>query len=183
MARSNAYEVRWTVALLDLQPTDHVLEIGFGPGIGIQHAVAQATAGVVAGVDYSPAMVRMARHRNVAAIRARRVVLTHGNVGALPYPDAAFDKAFTIHCIYFWADPRACLAEVRRVLRPSGRLAVTIMPKDRWPPSRTAPPDLFTLYTPDEVARLLSLAGFRDVRVEHPPEPDQFPGASIIGVN
>src|SRR5918912_4523071 len=100
MARSNAYEVRWTVALLDLQPTDHVLEIGFGPGIGIQHAVAQATAGVVAGVDYSPAMVRMARHRNVAAIRARRGVPTQGNFVALPLPDGAFGKAFTIHCIY-----------------------------------------------------------------------------------
>ena len=182
MVRGNAYEVRWTVALLDLQPADHILEIGFGPGIGIQQAAAQATAGIVMGIDYSITMVHTARRRNAAAIRAGRVVLTHGNVAALPYPDAAFDKAFTIHCIYFWADPQACLTEVRRVLKPSGRVAVTIMPKDRWPPSRTAPPDLFTLYTPDEVARLLSLAGFRDVRVEHSPEPDQFPGASIIGV-
>ena len=182
MARGNAYEVRWTVALLDLQPSDHVLEIGFGPGIGIQQAAALATAGTVMGIDYSITMVRGARRRNAAAIRAGRVVLTHGDVAALPYPDAAFDKAFTIHCIYFWADPRACLAEVRRVLKPGGRLAVTIMPKDQWPAQRTPPPDLFTLYTPDEVARLFSMAGFRGVRVEHSPEPDQFPGACIAGV-
>jgi ubiquinone/menaquinone biosynthesis C-methylase UbiE len=124
----------------------------------------------------------MARHRNVAAIRARRVVLTHGNVVALPYPDAAFGKAFTIHCIYFWAHPQACLREVRRVLKPGGRLAVTIMPKDQWSPQRTPPPDLFTLYTGSEVTQLLAKAGFRDVRMESSPESDQFPGACIIGL-
>jgi ubiquinone/menaquinone biosynthesis C-methylase UbiE len=182
MARGNAYEAHWTVTLLDLQPADHVLEIGFGPGIGLQQAAEQTTAGVVAGVDYSLTMVRMARRRNAAAIRAGRMVLTHGDIAALPYPDAAFDKAFTIHCIYFWADPGVCLSEVRRVLKTGSRLAVTIMPKDQWPPQRTPPPDLFTLYTVDDVVRLLSTAGFRDVRVECSPQPDQFPGASIVGV-
>jgi len=55
------------------------------------------------------------------------------------------------------------------------------MPKDKWPPERTPPPDVFTLYGTDEVAQLLSEAGYRDVRVEPYPRPDEFPGACVLG--
>jgi hypothetical protein len=67
-------------------------------------------------------------------------------------------------------------------LKPGGLLAVTSMPKGVWPKERTPPPDLFTLYSSDEVAQLLSEAGFREVRVELYPRPDEFPGACVLGV-
>ncbi|MDE3091598.1 MAG: SAM-dependent methyltransferase, partial [Chloroflexota bacterium] len=50
----------WVVGLLDLTPTDHVLEIGFGPGVGIQRVAAIANAGFVAGVDSSEVMLQAA---------------------------------------------------------------------------------------------------------------------------
>ena len=182
MARGNAYEARWTVSLLDIQPGDHILEVGFGPGLAVQLAAQKAVKGLVAGIDYSETMVRAARQRNVDAIKADRVDLQLGDVSSLPYPNQSFDKAYAIHCIYFWARPLEVLKELRRVLQPSGLLAVTIQPKDQWPPERTPPPDIFALYDGAEVALLFSDAGLRDVRVEQSPEPDKFPGVCVLGV-
>jgi ubiquinone/menaquinone biosynthesis C-methylase UbiE len=182
MARGNEHEARWTVLLLNIQPDQHILEIGFGPGVAIQYAAQKAVHGLVAGVDYSETMVQVARKRNAAGIRAGHVDLKHGEVLSLPYPDASFDSAFTIHCIYFWAKPLDGLQELRRILKPGGLLAVTIVPKDKWPEERTPPPDLFTLYSDGEVVQLLSEAGFREVRVELYPRPDEFPGACVLGV-
>jgi ubiquinone/menaquinone biosynthesis C-methylase UbiE len=183
MAHGNQPEARWTIDLLNIQPDTRVLEIGFGPGVAIEYAAEQAAQGHVSGIDYSETMVQVARKRNAAAIRNGLVDLTHGDVRSLPYGDESFDRVFTIHCIYFWAEPTACLHEIRRVLRANGLLAITILPIDKWPPKRRTPStDVFKLYRAGEVARLVADAGFRDARVEDYPQPDTFPGACILAV-
>src|SRR6266498_4281155 len=85
MARGNELEAHWTVDLLNIQPDMRVLEIGFGPGVAIQYAAQQAVQGYVSGIDYSKAMVQLARKRNVAAIKSGRVDLRQGDVSSLPY--------------------------------------------------------------------------------------------------
>jgi SAM-dependent methyltransferase len=179
MVRMNEPAARWTVSLLDLQPESHVLEVGFGPGVAIQYASEKASEGFVAGIDYSETMVQTARKRNAAAIRAGRVDLKHGDVSDLPYPDESFDKAFAIHSILFWPKPVDCLKELRRVLKPNGLLAITIVPKGRRP---DLPPELGTVYDSDEVAAMLSDAGFRDVRVETSSEQVKFRPDCVLGV-
>jgi ubiquinone/menaquinone biosynthesis C-methylase UbiE len=54
------------------------------------------------------------------------VELRHGDAMALPYPDESFDAVCAIETLYFWPDPVQGLREARRVLRPGGRLAVTL---------------------------------------------------------
>lgn len=182
MARRNEVEARWTVDLLNLEPAMHVLEIGFGPGVGIQYAAEQVTQGHVAGMDYSKTMVQVASKRNAAAIAQGLVELTHGDVSALAYADETFDRVFTIHCVYFWAKPSACLRQIRRVLRTNGVLAITIMPKDKWPARRTPSPELFTLYAGSDVAQLATDAGFRNAQVVASPHPERFPGVAVLAV-
>jgi ubiquinone/menaquinone biosynthesis C-methylase UbiE len=181
MARGNEPEARWTIDLLNIQPHTRVLEIGFGPGVAIQYAAERAPQGHVSGIDYSKTMVQIARKRNASAIGTGLVDLTYGDVRSLPYEDAAFDRAVTIHCIYFWAEPITCLREVRRVLRMNGVLAITIQPKDKWI-WRRPPADVFMLYSSSEVAQLVADAGFRNERVEVYPQPDTFPGECILAV-
>ena len=180
MARGNESAARWTVSLLNLQPNSHALEIGFGPGVAIQYAATTIVKGLVAGIDASETMVQVARKRNVAAIASGNVNLQLGEVSSLPYEDESFDRAFTIHCIYFWENPIAAVKELRRILKKGGLLAITILPKDKW--NRPAPPDLFTLYYSSEIVQLLSTAGFQDVRVETFPQLDRFPGECVLGV-
>ena len=68
--RSNRQRNRWAVSLLDVQPSDRVLEIGFGPGVAIAELASRATRGQVYGIDHSTVMVGQASRRNAAAIRA-----------------------------------------------------------------------------------------------------------------
>ena len=179
MVRMKDAAARWTVSLLDLLPESHVLEVSFGPGVAIQYGSEKASEGFVAGIDYSETMVQTARKRNAAAIRAGRVELKHGDVSDLPYPDEFFEKAFAIHSIMFWPKPVDCLQELRRVLKPNGLLAITIVPKGRRP---DLPTDLGTIYDSNEVAAMLSEAGFQDVRVEVFSEPVKFRPDCVLGV-
>src|ERR1700750_2396976 len=66
----------WAVCALQLQPTDNVLEIGFGPGNAI--AEAAKTARFVAGIDHSEVMLRQASQLNARAIHEGRVELKRG---------------------------------------------------------------------------------------------------------
>ncbi len=182
MARGNEYDARWTVSLLGIQPESRVLEIGFGPGVSTHYAAEKAPKGFVAGIDHSETMVQAARRRNAAAIKAGRIDLKQGDVASLPYADESFDKAFSIHSIYFWAKPVECLQELRRVLKPGGLLAITIQPKDKWTELQRRESRLRTLYFSTDLAAMFSDAGFRDVRVEVCPEQDKFPGECVLGV-
>jgi ubiquinone/menaquinone biosynthesis C-methylase UbiE len=180
MARHNEREARWTVDLLAIDPDARVLEIGFGPGVAIQYAAERATRGHVSGIDRSEAMFKMARKRNAPELANGSVDLAKADVQSLPYPDDSFDRAFAIHCIYFWREPAACLREIRRVLRPDGIVAITIRPVHQWQ-RRKPPADVFHLYSGEEVAKLLSKSGFRRPHVEPYPQREK-PGECILAV-
>jgi ubiquinone/menaquinone biosynthesis C-methylase UbiE len=182
MAEGNVYDAEWTVSLLDIRPEDHILEIGFGPGVSTHFAAEKTTKGFVAGIDHSDTMVQAARKRNSETIRAGRMELRQGDVASLPYPDESFDKTFSLHSIYFWDKPIECLQELRRVLKPSGLLAITIQPKDKWNEFQQRESSLRTLYFSTDLVAMFDAAGFREVRVEVCPEPDQFSGECVLGI-
>ncbi len=159
MAWENRERNTWVIELLDVQPADSILEIGFGPGWAIQQAARLATKGLVAGADVSKAMVQQAGQRNAAMIRAGRVELKQGSAAALPYGDAAFDKVFAVNSFQIWPEPLAGLKEIRRVLKPGGRVVITLQPVwDKTP--------AFAQKVGDEVVAQLNRAGFNQVRLE-----------------
>jgi ubiquinone/menaquinone biosynthesis C-methylase UbiE len=133
MARTNADFGTWISNLLEVAPNDCVLEVGFGPGVIIQCLSELATAGHVAGVDSSREMVEQARARNVAAIRSGRVDLRHGSVESLPFDDNRFDKALAINSMQVWPDAVVGLREMRRVMKPGGRIAIGFTRHSRMP--------------------------------------------------
>ncbi|MEJ2089935.1 MAG: class I SAM-dependent methyltransferase, partial [Gammaproteobacteria bacterium] len=116
MARreSNLERNRWTVELLDLQPTDHVLELGPGPGVTLGLLLDRVSAGRVVGVDHSAAMLKQARARNREAVEAGRLVLVEGSFTALPDLDGPFDKILAVNSLQFDAANTAALV-LRRV--------------------------------------------------------------------
>lgn len=124
MARMNAGFGAWTVELLEIEPHDRVLEVGFGPGVVIHRLSEVATAEHIAGVDPSQEMVEQAGARNRVAIRSGRVELLLGSVDDLPFSDASFDRVLSINSMQMWPDALAGLREIRRVIRPAGRIAL-----------------------------------------------------------
>jgi len=131
MALENRERIYWAISLLDVRPNDHVLEIGFGPGVGVERLAAQAKEGLVAGVDISDVMVRQASRRNAAAVKSGRVELQEGVAEKLSYDDQRFDKVLAINSLHHWTDVRAGLREVYRVLKPDGRVAIVEQPPSK----------------------------------------------------
>jgi ubiquinone/menaquinone biosynthesis C-methylase UbiE len=133
MGRNNA---AWGIAvsdLLQIVPTDRVLEVGFGSGVVIEHLAKLAGAGLVAGVDPSSEMLAQARSRNKSAIRGGGVDLRCGSVEQLPFDDNSFDKAVAINSMQVWPDAVAGLREIRRVLKPGGLIALGFTPYSGQP--------------------------------------------------
>jgi SAM-dependent methyltransferase len=133
MLRQHAPETEWSVGLLQLQPTDRILEIGFGAGRGLALALAQAHQGRITGVDLSPAMIRAAAWRNRTAIERGQLLLVRGDVATLPFGEQCFDKLFSIHTFYFWPDLRAVCTRLIAILAHSGRLVSTFATARKLP--------------------------------------------------
>ena len=117
MRRHNRPDNVWTLSLLAIGDGERALEVGFGPGDAIRLAAEAAPSCRIAGVDHSATMLAAARQLNRVFIEQGRVRLSLGSVDALPFADDAFDKVFSINCIYFWRDPALGLGELRRVVR------------------------------------------------------------------
>jgi ubiquinone/menaquinone biosynthesis C-methylase UbiE len=133
MARMNEACGVWVIELFEVGPTDRVLEVGFGPGVVIQHLSKSASAGYVAGIDQSREMVEQARARNAIAVQNGRVDLRHGSVESLPFDNDSFDKALAINSMQVWRDAISGLREMRRVMKSGGRIALGFTPYSGQP--------------------------------------------------
>jgi len=160
---SNRQRNRWAASLLGVQPTDQVLEIGFGPGIAIA-ALARAGAGHVYGIDHSAVMLRQASRRNAAAIRAGRVTLVNAPVDQIPPAfDGPFDAILAVNSLAFWPAPAERLADLRRRLAPGGRVAIVSQPRCHAATAGTS------RGAADEIENLLRSVGFTQMSAETLP--------------
>jgi SAM-dependent methyltransferase len=157
---SNRRRNLWVVSLLDVQPTDRVLEIGFGPGLAVEALGRLASRGQVLGIDHSGVMVRRARRRNAPAVRAGRVDLRLGSVEALPDFGGPVDKVLAVNSMGFWHDPVARLREVGSILRTGGVLAIASQPRCPGATSETS------AQAARDIDAALRSAGFRGTHVE-----------------
>jgi SAM-dependent methyltransferase len=159
---SNRQRNRWVVSLLDPQPGDRVLEIGFGPGLAIAELSRRVGAsGHVYGIDHSDVMLRQAARRNAAAIQAGQVTLTRDTVERLPPAiDGPFDAILAVNSFGFWTVPAERLEDLRRRLAPGGRIAIASQPRCPGATRNTS------LDAANNITELLQAAGFTQTRTE-----------------
>lgn len=181
MVRQHRPETVWTISLLDLKPTDQVLEPGFGAGRAIELVAAQATSGHVSGIDHSQVMVRAASRRNARAINVGRVTLYHGDLTTLPFADNQFDKIFTIQTLYFWSDPPRILAEIFRVLKPGARLVVTLS-TGKIDTTETTGLEHYQLLLEEQIIPCMKQLGFTLASIQQGPASRQFKTTAVVGM-
>ena len=108
---------------LQLQPTDRVLEVGCGCGVIMQTLLGRAAE--FTGDD--PAASVLDKARSVLP----DVRFEVGSAAALPFPDGAFDKAFSYQVFHYLGSfdtARAGILEMKRVVRPGGRILIGHVP-------------------------------------------------------
>ena len=125
MVRQHAPETAWSIDLLDIQPTNRVLEIGCGAGQGLAFALKHRLFKPIIGVDLSATMLRSATRRNQTAVGNGHLALVRADLAALPFHNQHFDNIVSIHTFYFWLDPRTIVEQIVGLLASGGRCITT----------------------------------------------------------
>jgi trans-aconitate methyltransferase len=140
MAVKNRGRSNWTVTKLNSQPTDYILEIGYGPGVTFKQLAKRLTTGFIGGIDHSKEMFGQATRRNMAYIQKEKARLECGTVTELTYPKNYFDIIFGSNVHFFWTNPVDEFQRLYDYLKPQGRLVMVFQP--RWAKSETQVRDI-----------------------------------------
>jgi SAM-dependent methyltransferase len=170
-----------------VQLRDRVLDIGCGTGQTTRQAARTAQAGSALGVDISAPAIERAREL-ARAEGLRNVAFEHANAQVHRFPHERFDLAISRFGTMFFDDPGAAFANIRRALRPAGRLVMMVWQaheRNEWDviirqslgaaeepvaiPS--GGPDPFSLADPPAVKQILQAAGFVGVAFTDVHEP------------
>ncbi len=156
------------VELLQIDPHDVVLEVGFGNGYMLNKIAPKLSNGRIHGIDHSQVMLRQASKRNKRYIQNGVMELQQGDLSQLPFPKNYFNKVVSNNTIYFWRNPLDEAKELLRVLKPGGLLLIGFRTKEQLSESGLAQvSEVFQHYDPDELEQLLQEAGFETLGLEH----------------
>jgi ubiquinone/menaquinone biosynthesis C-methylase UbiE len=173
---SNRDRNAWAVSLLNIQPSDNVLEIGCGPGLAIARMSELISSGQIVGIDHSEVMLEQARKRNAYSINRGRVELLLASVSDLPPLGLLFDKILSVNSIQYWGDSTAVLRILRRLMNPWGQIAIALQPRFQEATNED------TQGAGREMVERLKEAGFSQVRLEiKPMKPISV--ACAVGIN
>jgi SAM-dependent methyltransferase len=178
----------------ELAPTrgDTVLELAAGQGdVGFEIAPVLGESGRLISSDFSPAMTEIARRRS-AELRLTNVEHRTLDAEGIELADDSVDGVLCRWGYMLMPDPRAALAETRRVLRSGGRLAFSVWSsgdRNPWisiagrillahghmPSPEPGEPGMFVLADEELLRRLVESAGFANVRMEDVPVRNHYP--------
>jgi SAM-dependent methyltransferase len=172
------YQRQRTLDALVPAPGECVLDVGCGPGL-LTRGLADAVGpdGAVLGLDLSPSMLALA-HERCAGIP--QIALAQADATRLPLRSGAADAVTATQVLLYVEQPEAALAEIRRVLRPGGRVAIV---ETDWQTAVVTAEDadltrrLFGAWDkavpsprlPQRLQPLLRAAGFGVVRIQAVP--------------
>ncbi len=169
-----------TIAVMDLQPNDRVLDLGCGTGWASRRLARLVSRGEVVGVDVADEMLRRAEQASTGIPNVRYQWATAEN---LPFPDHSFTKVLSVESFYYYADQGKALDEVRRVMAPGARLFILInLYKDnhyslRWTTELKVPVHALS---EAEYIKMLQDHGFQNVEArripDRSPTPDEYSG-------
>jgi SAM-dependent methyltransferase len=185
---------RWAPELVEaagVQPGQRVLDVACGTG-AVTRLLADRVGrtGRVVGLDFNAGMLAAAR----AAVGNSTIEWMEGNAMGMALPDAAFDAVACQQGLQFFPDKSAALKEMRRVLTPGGRLALSVwrsveqapgfrvleeaLARRIGPEKAILPP--FSLGDGQALRVLASNAGFREVRVRAEVKLTRFPSVEAF---
>jgi len=164
-----------TLALMDIQPEDRILDLGCGTGWASRRMARIAVQGEVVGLDVADEMLRRAEESSSAFKNVRYV---WGSAENIAEADNAFTKVLSVESFYYYADQGKALDELRRVMAPGAKLFILInLYKDnhyslRWVTELKVPVQALS---EAEYKTLLQKHGFTNVEARRIPDRSPTP--------
>ena len=162
MVKNNQKNYDKIIKDLDLQANDKLLEIGYGPGIGIQMIAELCPDCTIHGIDFSKLMYKIATKNNKEYIDAGRMKLHYGDFLITSVLDNDYDKVFCLNVIYFWDELKSPFAKVLSLLRKGGTFHIYMADQNTLVKMK-APDSVFNKYSIGEVVEALEAAGFENI--------------------
>ncbi|MFY4776703.1 class I SAM-dependent methyltransferase [Metabacillus sp. RGM 3146] len=130
MAWENHTINKWTIDRLGIKPGDFVLEVGFGPGFGMEHILKNYPAVKLVGVDVSETMKEQAEKRLQNYVEEGTVKLIVSDVEKAKLDPNHYHKILSVNNYTIWSNPEKGLRILYQALKPGGRIAITMQPRE-----------------------------------------------------
>jgi len=181
MIKINSFLEKNAVKFSDIKPDHTVLEIGFGPGVGLGHAynIIKGGKGRVYGLDESDRMLEKVTKDYAKCINDFKITVFEGNAEGIPLNTNSMDRVFHCNCYYFWPSMRNAMREIYRVMKPGGLMITTL---DMATLHKQQKNGILKYGHPDPVKYMTCLEkyGFENVKMEYHKDADTGKDFQVI---
>jgi cyclopropane fatty-acyl-phospholipid synthase-like methyltransferase len=164
MIKGNRNKYETLLKEMDIKPGDKLLEIGYGPGLGIHMITQLCESCTIDGVDFSKLMYKKANNYNKSTIDKGKVHLQYGDYLNIIIVQNQYDKIFCLNVIYFWDELDKPFEKTVSLLKPNGIFYIYMIDAD-FLIEKKAPNRIFNKYSIEQVVGSLKSAGFS--KIEH----------------
>ncbi|OUL64228.1 class I SAM-dependent methyltransferase [Flavobacterium sp. AJR] len=150
---------------LNISQGDKILELGHGNAAHLEYVMQQSTDLKYYGLEMSELMYGEARQINRNYVSQKQAFFSVYDGNTIPFPDATFDKIFTVNTLYFWQEPVKFLLEIYRVLNDKGIFSLTFA-QESFMKKLPFTEFEFNLYDTEKAEKLISQTPFRIIDSE-----------------
>jgi ubiquinone/menaquinone biosynthesis C-methylase UbiE len=162
MIKNNRSKYEKLIKDMNIQPRDILLEIGYGPGTGINMIAEIYSTCTIHGIDFSPLMYKRASKYNKLYVDKGSVLLRHGDFLKMTVSSNDYDKIFCLNVVYFWNDLKEAYEKVLSLLKKGGTFHIYMADRSTLI-EKKAPDSIFNKYSIEQVVESLKFAGFAEV--------------------
>jgi ubiquinone/menaquinone biosynthesis C-methylase UbiE len=155
----NRQYVEWTLSKLNVQPYQHILEVGYGAGHILEEVGRALKIGFLAGIESSLPLYQQAYRRNKRLIRQQLLQLHIGELHELSYPSHYFHTIYGSNIHYSWKDPATEFIRLSSLLKSRGRLVMLFQSRTRK--------DAGIREAAERIGKDYLEAGLTDIRIEY----------------
>ena len=155
----NSKQYKSIIDNIDIQPTDTVLDIGFGNGYLLNRLLTLQPHKMI-GIDISRDMISYVSKKHQDKVNKGKLNLYLADVHNLPLDNGSIDKAYSVNTVYFWQDIHKVFSEIQRVLKTGG-LFLNVLYLQEWLDKLPASKHGYTKFTMDSIKNITNESGLK----------------------
>jgi len=161
MAFENKQLNNWTLSLLNIAENDHILEVGYGPGVCMKKILQDYPKVTIHGIDVSQTMKEQAENRLKEYIEDQRARIMLGDIEKKKLSSQQYNKVLSVNNYTIWDRPKKVLEKLYRSMKINGTIAITMQPREEN--ASTIKTRMFA----NQIYRDLSNCGFTNINISY----------------